>query len=110
MKPEELIDIQLGHYNNHDLEGFLSTYADDIELFTWGKDKPDQTGLEQMHEKYEIAFRDKERNATILKRIIFGNIVIDEEYIKTGGGKSFTAIAMYELENDKIRKVTFIRK
>ena len=109
MKPEELIDIQLGFYNALDTEGFLSTYAEGIELFTWGKPVPDTVGLEQMRLKYGIAFQDKTRRASILKRIVIGNKVIDEEFIETSGGKNFKAIALYEIENDKIRRVTFIR-
>jgi len=110
MKPEELIDFQLGFYNSHDTEGFVSTYSDKIELFSWGKATPDTVGHEQMRQKYGLAFQDKGRKATILKRIVLGNKVIDEEYIQTGGGKSFRAIALYEIENDKILRVTFIRE
>jgi hypothetical protein len=110
MKPEELIDIQLRFYNALDTEGFLSTYAEEIELFTWGKPTPDTVGLEQMRLRYSLAFQDKERKAVILRRIVIGNKVIDEEFIQTSGGKSFKAIALYEIENDKIRRVTFIRE
>lgn len=109
MKPEELIDIQLAFYNAHDTEGFLSTYAEEIELFSWGKATPDTIGIEQMRQKYSLAFQDKERKATILKRIVIANKVIDEEFIQTSGGKSFKALALYEIADDKIRRVTFIR-
>jgi hypothetical protein len=110
MKPEELIDLQLGFYNAHDTEGFVSTYSEKVELFSWGRTTPDTVGHEQMRQKYGPAFQDKERKATILKRIVIGNKVIDEEFIQTGGGKSFKAIALYEIENDKILRVTFIRE
>jgi hypothetical protein len=40
--------------------------------------------------------------------MVIGNKVIDEEYI-TANGNHFSAIAIYEIENGKIAKVTFIR-
>ncbi len=47
-------------------------------------------------------------NCKVLNRIVIGNKVIDEEYI-TANGDNFSAVAIYEVENGKITKVTFIR-
>jgi len=44
----------------------------------------------------------------IKKRIVIGNKVIDQEYI-TANDQNFGAVAVYEVENGKIAKVTFIR-
>ena len=44
----------------------------------------------------------------IKNRIVIGNKVIDEEFV-TANGSSFGAIAIYEVENGKIAKVTFLR-
>ena len=40
-------------------------------------------------------------------RIVIGNKVIDKEYI-TANGDTFSAVAIYEVANGKIAKVTFI--
>jgi hypothetical protein len=47
-------------------------------------------------------------NCEIKNRIIIGNKVIDEEYI-TANGQNFSAVAIYEVQNGKIAKVTFIQ-
>ena len=44
----------------------------------------------------------------IKNRIIISNTVIDEEEI-TANGNTFKAVVIYEVENGKIAKVTFVR-
>ena len=46
--------------------------------------------------------------ATLLNRIVQGNIVIDHEEILSDRGK-FYAVAIYEIKNGKISKVWFPR-
>lgn len=108
MKNEELIDLQLSSYNNHDIDGFMKTYSDEIEIYSWGKSEPDILGKINMKEIYEKAFKNKNLKAKILNRIIIGNKVIDEEEVETEPGKKFKAIAIYEIDYNKIKKVTFI--
>jgi len=52
--------------------------------------------------------RVKDLRAYIKKRIVIGNKVIDEEQV-TANGQIFNAVAIYEVENGKITKVTFIQ-
>ena len=47
-------------------------------------------------------------NAEIMNRIVLGNKVIDKEKV-TINGKTFYAIAIYEVTNGLISKVTFIQ-
>jgi hypothetical protein len=44
----------------------------------------------------------------IINRIVIGNKVIDQEKV-TSNGSSFGAIAIYEIENGLISKVTFLQ-
>ena len=44
----------------------------------------------------------------ITSRIVTGNKVIDEEFL-TIHGKNYSAVAIYEVENGKIIKVTFVK-
>ena len=44
----------------------------------------------------------------IKNRIVLGNKVIDEEYVRFNDGY-LEAVAIYEVENGKIVKVTFVR-
>lgn len=109
MKPEQLINKQLEHYNNHDIDGFLSTYHNDAKLYTFGKVDPDLSGIEEMRIRYTERFMNKNLKVVINNRIVKDNIIIDEELIYGIADDVKTVIAIYEVVDDKIKKVTFMR-
>ena len=47
-------------------------------------------------------------NNAIKNRIVIGNKVIDEEYL-TVNSNNFSAVAIYEVADGEISKVTFVR-
>jgi hypothetical protein len=108
--PEAIVQQQLIAYNGHDVEGFVSTYAADAELFLH-PDKLVARGSDQIRARYASRFSDNKPKATILKRIVLGKYVIDEEEITAtseGLPKTMRAVAMYEVENEKIQRAWFI--
>lgn len=106
--PANIVQKQLDAYNARDLDAFMATYAEDIQLFRF----PDQLtaqGQESMKKRYGSFFESTpDLHCEIKNRIVIGNKVIDEEYI-TANGSHFSAVAIYEVENGKISKVTFVR-
>ncbi len=105
--PEAIVQRQLNAYNARDIKAFMDTYSDDIELYNF----PNQLigkGMESI-KKYESFFTNTPNlYCEIEKRIVIGNKVIDHEKVRAGKD-SFSAVAVYEVENGKIKKVTFIR-
>lgn len=59
MNTEKIINKQLEYYNNHDIEGFLSTYHSDVKIFSFGKVEPDLSGMEEMRIRYTERFNNK---------------------------------------------------
>ncbi|WP_257988527.1 MULTISPECIES: nuclear transport factor 2 family protein [Bacillus] len=107
----KLAQMQLDAYNNQDIEQFLQVYSDDVEVLDFPSNKALYTGIEKMRERYTNLFADNpSQNAELLSRTVKGNIVIDHEYV-TGraSGVNTEAIAIYEVKEDKIAKVWFIR-
>lgn len=106
--PEPIVQKQLDAYNDRDIDAFVNTYSDDIKVF----DFPNQAlfkGKDQMRERYTSFFNDTpDLHCEIKTRMVIGNKVIDEEYI-TANGTNFSAVAIYEVQNGKIVKVTFLR-
>ncbi|WP_299106966.1 amidohydrolase family protein [uncultured Tenacibaculum sp.] len=107
--PEQLAQQQLNAYNAGDIEAFLAPYSEDVEIYTFpntltnkGKDKI-RPGYKEMFEKYPNL------HCELVKRIVNKNTVIDHERITGIGEGSFTAIAIYKIENGKIAKVYFVR-
>ena len=106
--PEVLVQRQLDAYNARDLAAFLATYADSITIY----DFPDQLlmrGKSEVRSRYSVLFEETPNlHAEIKNRIILGNKVIDQEYVRVGE-RYIEAVAIYEVAGDKIARVTFVR-
>lgn len=105
---ESIIEKQLDAYNARDIDAFMETYSADVELYNFPNELTTK-GKEAMRKGYEGFFESTpDLNCAIKNRIVIGNKVIDEEFI-TANGSNFSAVAIYEVENGKIAKVTFLR-
>ena len=69
-------------------------------------------GITQLETIYKDVFENSPSlKATIKNRIVFDNKVIDEEEVTGRKGIDYLkVIAIYEVENSLIKKVSFIRK
>jgi hypothetical protein len=106
--PEIIVQKQLDAYNARDIEGFLATYASDIKLYNFPNTLRTD-GVAAMRKGYGSYFESTpDLHAEIKNRIVIGNTVIDEEEVTVNGYIS-NAVAIYEVENGKISKVTFVR-
>lgn len=107
---ERVVQVQLDAYNARDIDAFAATYADDIRIY----DHPDRlrfAGIDELRARYGEAFKSgPDVRATISKRIVQGNFVIDHEHV-TGrpDGVDIDAVAIYEVREGRIQAVWFIR-
>lgn len=105
---ETLVQRNLDAYNAKDIDAFMKDYAEDVKLYNYPNTLTTE-GKTAMRKGYQDWFNQaKGLKATIKKRIVIGNKVIDHENV-TANGQTFDAVAIYEVENGKISKVTFIR-
>ncbi len=106
--PKGVIQRQLNAYNFRNIDAFLDLYADDVEVY----DYPDTLlykGKEAMRTGYSQLFnKTPNLHCELLNRIVNGNIVIDKERVQFGD-KQIDAVALYQIENNKIIKVYFIK-
>ncbi|MGC1515471.1 MAG: nuclear transport factor 2 family protein [Maribacter sp.] len=106
--PERIVQTQLDAYNNRDIDAFLATYAEGIQLYNF-PETIRNNGLDTMRKGYTNLFENTpDLHCEIKNRMVIGNKVIDEEFV-TANGTTFSAIAIYEVDNGKITRVTFIR-
>jgi imidazolonepropionase-like amidohydrolase len=106
--PTALAQRQLNAYNCRNIEAFLESYADDVEIYTY-PDKLQSKGKDEMRKSYAKMFDNTPAlHCELLGRIVQGNIVIDKERVKFGSGM-IEAVAIYHIENNKIKKVYFIQ-
>lgn len=107
---EAVVEAQLVAYNKRDLEAFLGYYADDAILANYPNEVT-QAGKEAMRTRYRKSFANLNVRAAIVKRIAFGNMVIDHEQLTAAPAPGMSeAIAIYEVKDGKIVRVTFIKK
>ncbi len=108
--PEAVVDAQLDAYNQRDLEAFLGFYAEDAVLAKH-PDQVTQTGKAEMRTRYQRNFSNPNVRAEIIKRVTFGRFVIDHERVTAPPAKGeLEAVAVYEVEEGKIVRVTFLEK
>jgi hypothetical protein len=106
--PTDLAQRQLNAYNFRNIDAFLEPYAEDVEVYNY-PDKLLFKGKETMRKSYSQMFENTPNlHCELIGRITQGNIVIDKERVKFGN-KIIEAIAIYHIENNKIKKVYFIQ-
>ncbi len=107
---EGLIDQQIVAYNAGDIDAFMATYADDVQLFNF-PNKEITSGFMDMKIMYKNLFKNNpDLKAEVTNKIIQGGVLVYHERIfglRKGG--EFDAIAIYEVVDKKIQKVTFIQ-
>lgn len=107
--PEQIVQRQVNAYNARDIDTFLEVYADDIEIFNF-PNEPGSKGKEMLRGRFSKMFeRVPNLYCEIKKRIVIGNKVIDREHIRFGDQYS-DVVAIYEIEDGRIAKVTFLRE
>ncbi|WP_411767069.1 nuclear transport factor 2 family protein [Winogradskyella sp. A3E31] len=105
---EAIVQKQLDAYNARDIDAFMATYTNNVKIFNFPNTLMSE-GQAAMRPGYETFFKNTpDLHCEILERIVIGNKVIDHEYV-TVNGNTFKAVAIYEVENGLIAKVTFIR-
>jgi imidazolonepropionase-like amidohydrolase len=106
--PEILAQQQLNAYNQRNIEAFLKPYAEDVKVYTF----PDQLmyeGKKKMRQGYTNMFNNTPNlHCEVVNRIVYGNVVIDHELVQFGD-KLIKAVAIYEIKNDKISEVYFVK-
>jgi imidazolonepropionase-like amidohydrolase len=103
--PYALVQRQLNAYNGHNLEAFLEPYADDVEIYDF-PNKLQMKGKEAMRKAYQFITQEPTLHCELRGRIIQGNTVIDHERVRFGKNV-VEAIAIYKIENGKIKRVYF---
>jgi hypothetical protein len=106
--PEAIVQRQIIAYNARNIDSFLDTYSDSVELYDF-PNKVWTKGKEAMRKNYKELFRQAPNLfCQTENRIAMGNIIIDKEKVRAAR-ETIHAIAIYEIQNGKIRKVTFIQ-
>ncbi len=98
--PAAVVQRQLDAYNTRDLETLLANYAGDAELFEHPT-KLLAKGAAELRERFAVRFREPNLHATLLNRIVQGDIVVDHEKVTrtfSEGPGSIELLMIYEVK------------
>ena len=105
---EDVVNRQLDAYNARDIDKFVDTFSEDVEIYNLYEGMT-MKGHAQLRERYATLFDNTPNlDCRIENRIMINNKVIDKENV-TMNDRVFDAVAIYEVANGKITKVTFVR-
>lgn len=106
VSPELIVQQQLDAYNARNIDAFAATYSKNVKVYYY-PNKLSYEGIDNLKKGYASFFENTpDLHCEIKNRIVYGNKVIDEELVLMNGEK-IKAVAIYEVENGKIAKVTF---
>lgn len=109
MSPSEIVDKQLGYYNNQDLDGFISAYHEDIKIYNLIDNSVILEGKEALKEKYSERFQTLKVHANIQNSIVIGNKAIDHEYVtELKKDEIIKVVAISEIEDSLIKNIWFV--
>ena len=91
----------------HDLPAFLSTYADNVEIFVY-PDKPLSKGKERLQSLFAPMFKKGDIQLEVVHQSASDSYVVCESVLSFGD-KSEATIGIYEVRNGLIQTVRFLR-
>jgi len=107
--PASLIQRQLDAYNRKDVEGWLSTYAEDARQYQLHGDCI-ASGHHQLRQRIEQRFAEPHLQARLLSRVVMQHIVVDHEVVTRDlpeGQAEVEMICIYEIANGLIQTASF---
>lgn len=113
LSPEQVVQKNLDYYNARNIDGFMSLFADDIVFVNFADGQMTLSGLAACRKMYQELFDlSPDLHSRIVKRITFGNTVIDHEFItgRQGSKEPVELVLIYEVRNDLIYRVSVMRK
>jgi hypothetical protein len=83
MTVEQVVQQNLEAYNARDIDKFMSSFSEDIEMYNFTDGKMTAKGLSEVRKIYQELFDlSPQLHSTILKRLVFDNKIIDHERIE----------------------------
>jgi len=109
LDPESFAQRQLDAYNDRDLERFVREYSEDVVVYRLPGMEPAIVGRDALAAFYrDNRFNLPGLHAKLVNRMVFGNKVIDQEYVTGVPGAPLEVAAIYEVGERGISKVWFV--
>ena len=104
---DDPVERQLVAYNAHDLDGFLSCFADNA-IVSGPDGSVQMAGHDEMRAQYAKMFDRQDAQAEILARVRAGEWVVDHERV-TRPGISLEVLVAYQVAGQHITRMIALR-
>jgi hypothetical protein len=107
LRVEETVQSHIEPFNNRDLDAFAAVFLEDVVVSMYPAEQmyASNANLKKNYAKYYS--RTPAVHVEVVNRIVFGNMVIDEEKV-TKGANTKSQATVYEVQDEKIKSMTFI--
>jgi hypothetical protein len=105
--PLDVVKKRMSALNDHNLEAFLSTYAEDVAVFVY-PDRPLGEGKSHIRKIFSPMIRKREVHVEIGKTMTADSYVV-VEMSTSFGDIAEPSVAIYEVRDGLIRSVRFLR-
>jgi hypothetical protein len=103
----DIVNQRMYFYNHHNFEKFINLYSDSIKVYTY-PEKLLATGKDNLTSIFQPKFSAKSIRVKIVNQISNGDYVINQEIV-TENGTDTKYVSIYEVKNDLITSVKFLR-
>ncbi|MFC0776935.1 nuclear transport factor 2 family protein [Flavobacterium sp. HJSW_4] len=113
MTIEQIIEKQMLAYTNRDIESMMALFSQEIKIVDFSDNRIIIQGIDECQKMYHTLFLNSpDLRAEILNSITFDNKVIVQEYIhgRNGSAEKMEQAIIFEINNEKIDKITVIKK
>ena len=107
LSPLAIVNLRMQAYNSHNLEAFLNTYSEEIEIFTY-PDKSLGKGKNHIRRLFEPMFEEGSISVEIHHQIAKDGYVINHETVMNENKKT-EYVSIYEVRDGLITSVRFVR-
>ncbi len=105
--PLDVVNMRMNAYNEHNIEAFLATYSDKIEIFTF-PNKSLGKGKDHLRKIFEPMFKQGMVQVTLHSQINKDGYVVNHETVDDDGRET-EYISIYEVRKGLIQSVVFVR-
>ena len=106
--PLNIVNKRMEAHNQHNIESFLNTYSEDIQIYDYPDIPIGNKGKAHIEGIFKPLFEEKAVHTDIHHQIVNGNHVVNHETVIRNGIKS-VYVSIYEIDNGLIKSVRFIK-
>lgn len=106
--PLEVVNARMAAHNGHNITQFMALYSDDIQVYDYPDIPLGKRGKAHIKSIFEPLFKAGVVKTTIKSQMVNDKYIVNRESV-VSRGTTTEYISIYEVKNDLIQSVRFIK-